>query len=187
MVQTLGIPLEAIFSTIGLSLPETFAKLAGQKSEPQSQEFTRLFKYHADKVMADLTVIYPPVAAVTRKLKQPPGQKLGIVSTKFRYRIERILARENLQDMFDVIVGGEDVSTHKPDPEGLKRAIGALQSTPDRTLYVGDSIVDAETAYRAQVPFVAVLSGVTERKAFENFPALCIIDDVSQLPKQLDL
>jgi phosphoglycolate phosphatase-like HAD superfamily hydrolase len=35
-------------------------------------------------------------------------------------------------------------------------------------LYVGDSVTDAEAARRAGLPFVAVLSGVTLRDAFDN-------------------
>ena len=175
---------EAICSTIGMSLAETFIRLSGQKNALRSQEFARHFKRYADEIMADLTVLYPTVASVARSLRQQ-GMKLGIVSTKFRYRIESILQRENVRDLFDVIVGGEDVASHKPDPEGLKRAMTDLGCSPGQVLYVGDSVVDAETAKRAQIFFIAVLSGVTDQKAFEGYPLLAVIDNLSQLPEKL--
>jgi phosphoglycolate phosphatase len=107
---------------------------------------------------------------------------LGIVSTKFRYRIETILEREGLLAPFEVIVGGEDVAAHKPDPTGLLAAIERVGGSTSDSLYVGDSVTDAETAKRAAIPFVAVLSGVTPKDAFEYHPVLQFLEDVSGLP-----
>jgi phosphoglycolate phosphatase len=50
---------------------------------------------------------------------------------------------------------------------------------------VGDSVVDAETAQRAGVPFVAVLSGVTPKTAFRDYTPLAIIDNLYSLPTLL--
>ena len=108
--------------------------------------------------------------------------KLGIVSTKYRFRIEDILGRFELADRFDMIVGGEDVAAHKPDPQGLVLALDALAVGPEEAVYVGDHVVDAEAAMRASVPFVAVLSGESERGDFRRFPNVGILGTVSQLP-----
>ena len=108
------------------------------------------------------------------------------MSTKFRFRIETTLRREDLLDSFETIIGGEDVSNHKPDPEGLLKAIRKLESAPENSLYVGDSVIDAEAAKRAGVPFVAVLSGVTPRQDFEPYPVYKIIDSLSELPCLID-
>jgi phosphoglycolate phosphatase len=183
-LHDLGLPQassEAICHTIGLPLVDVFTKLVGQEYAAQSQEFVRLFKKYADEVMADLTVLYPTVDPTMRLLRQQ-GMKLGIVSTKFRYRIDSVLRRDHVRDWFDVIVGGEDVASHKPDPEGLCRAITSLQCSRAQALYVGDSVVDAETARRADVAFIAVLSGVTSRNEFKNYPVAGIVENLSELP-----
>ena len=188
-LHDLGFPpasSEVICRTIGLPLVDVFTKLVGQEYVAQSQEFALIFKSYADEVMADLTVLYPTVDSTMRLLRQQ-GMKLGIVSTKFRYRIESILQRDNVRDWFDVIVGGEDVTSHKPNPEGLLQAITSLQCPLAQTLYIGDSVVDAETAKRADVSFVAVLSGVTSRNEFENYPVIEIVENLSQLPGRLVL
>ena len=44
------------------------------------------------------------------------------------------------------IVGFEDVTHHKPHPEGLERLIARMGATPTRTLVVGDSWSDVEVA-----------------------------------------
>ena len=130
--------------------------------------------------MNDLTVLFDTVPGVLRRLKGQ-GRRLGIVSTKYRYRIEEFLRRENLWELFDVVVGGEDVAGHKPDPEGLHLAAGLLNSRFPEILYVGDSLVDAEAAERAGVAFVGVLSGATAREEFEPFPSAALLDTLQEL------
>lgn len=181
----LGLPAvsaEAAKRTIGLSLTDTFLELAGPQRDAQSDKFARLFIKRADQVMSGLTVLFESVPETIRKLGAQ-GFSLGIVSTKFRYRIESVLRREGLLDAFAVIIGGEDVAKHKPDPTGLLTAVERLGGMPESTLYVGDSVTDAQTAERAGVPFVAVLSGVTPREAFRDYAACEIVEGLSDLLK----
>ena len=107
---------------------------------------------------------------------------LGIVSTKFRRRIAEILQRESLVESFEVVVGGEDVVDHKPNPEGLLFAIQQLGCSRSKVLYVGDSTTDAETARRACVPFAAVLSGVTTAEEFGDYRPETIMHNLGELP-----
>ena len=182
-LANLGLPLAsntAIQRTIGLSLVDTLQELAGPEQAVRSDEFVRLFKIRADEVMAELTFVYDTVQPTITRLQQA-GLSLGIVSTKFRRRIEQILKREQLLAGFEVIIGGEDVLNHKPNPEGLQKAVERLAVSNAQALYVGDSITDAETARRAQIPFVAVLSGVTPKEAFADYPVYGIVPDLTQL------
>ena len=176
---------ERIKQTIGLSLKATFENLTGQERSENTDEFVSRYVERADQVMADLTVMYDCVPDTTAQLIET-GFKLGIVSTKFRYRIEDILEREGLSDRFGVIVGGEDVTEHKPHPEGLLTAVSRLRMKTRNVYYVGDSMVDAFTAERASIPFVAVLTGTTGENEFNELPNIAVIDDVSALPSLFD-
>jgi len=69
----------------------------------------RLFIQRADAVMLDYIVLFDSVRPAVKQLIAN-GLALGIVSTKYRRRIEAFLKREKLTDVFNVIVGGEDVS-----------------------------------------------------------------------------
>ena len=192
-LEALGLPVaapEEIRQTIGLTLEGAFAYIVG-KSLPSdrfsaaSKAFDRLFIAQADAIMADHTVILPHVAEAIYALRRR-GFALGVVSSKFRYRIEHVLEREDLRADFDVIVGREDVIASKPDPEGLLTAMSALGGVPANTCYVGDSATDAKAAQRAQVPFVAVLSGVTTRAAFSAHAVHTIIASVAGLPDAIE-
>lgn len=171
-----------IRKTIGLSLSDTFSALTGRSD--LNQEFTRHFILRADEVMAGMTAIMESVPETLAALKEREF-RLGIVSTKFRRRIETILTREDLREPFDVIVGGEDVTRHKPDPEGVNLAMQRLGSTPLNSIYIGDSLVDLETARRAGLPFIALLTGPTTREEFPGYDVYRILERISDLPTSL--
>lgn len=172
---------QAVRETIGLSLAATYERLTGITDGTRFDEFRSLFVERADQVMLPSIVLFDSVRPVVESLIDA-DMHLGIVSTKFRHRIEELLRREGLEDVFGVIVGGEDVTCPKPDPAGLQTAMTLLGSAPQHVLYVGDNTIDAETASRAGVSFVAVLSGVTSKEAFASFRPLAVIDDLTLLP-----
>ena len=175
---------EHIHATIGLSLPHTLHSLTGITDPALATEFTRRFVAHADQVMHGLTLLYPWVAETVQALRAT-GRRLGIVSSKYRYRIERILAESGLASQFEVIIGGEDVSQHKPDPAGLLLSLQRFNLPDADVLYVGDHAVDAEAASRAGVPFMAVLTGTSDVPSFAPYPVHSFLADVSHLPSQL--
>jgi phosphoglycolate phosphatase len=75
-----------------------------------------------------------------------------------------------------------DVSKPKPNPEGLLKICRKLRDPPAKSLYVGDTLTDAETARRAGIPFIAVLSGVTPQENFSEYHVYKIITNLNQLP-----
>ena len=177
----LGLPLadDAIIrQTIGLSLPDALVMLGGKEYTRHTEEFTRLFMRRADEVMADNTQLFDTVPETIAALRDF-GIRLGIFSLKYRYRIETVLKREQRLDAFDVIIGAEDVSEHKPNPKGLFVVMEALNCDRQNCLYVGDSVTDAKTAQRAATDFIAVLSGVTPRAAFDDYDTYAVLEDVS--------
>jgi phosphoglycolate phosphatase len=180
--EKMGLPLApdaAVRQTIGLSLPDILTALAGDAYNKCVDEFTRLFFQRADETMVALAEFYAGVPQTMKALRRL-GIQLAIVSQKRRRYIQPILARENLLEAFEAIVGGGD-APYKPNPEGLLAAVAQTDSVPQNCLYVGDSVTDAKTAQRAAVPFIAVLSGVTPQTAFENYDVYAILEDVSEV------
>lgn len=173
---------QEIRKTIGLSLKETYFTLTSSKNEERAEQFATYFKEKADEVMVASTQIYEPVKPVFTALREQ-GCKIGIVTTKFHYRIDAILAKFDMTEMVDVIVGGEDVKTPKPDPEGLLYAIEQLQLGKTDILYVGDSVVDAKTAEAANVDFAGVLTGTTTEEDFMVYRNICITENLYGIQK----
>lgn len=175
---------EAACRTIGLSLAETFLALAEHHEPRRCDEFHQLFVRRAEQVMSELTVLYESVPGTIEVLREQ-GLRLGIVSTKYRRRINEILDREALLHGFQVVIGGEDVEQHKPHPQGLLEAIQKLECSLASVVYVGDSVIDAELAKRAGVPLIVVLSGTTPRNHFDNYEPMAVLENISELPRLL--
>ncbi len=183
----LGLPAaekEAIRRCVAYPLPEVLARLTGIEDPNYAAHFAQAFIRRADEVMAPLTTLFPGVIEALEELRAQ-GFKLGIVSTKYRYRIETILAHHGADKLVDVIVGGEDVREHKPAPEPLLRMLARLPLSPSEALYCGDHPVDAQAAAAAEVPFVAVLSGPSLLAEFENLPRIAVLRSVNELPSWL--
>lgn len=106
--------------------------------------------------MANATKIYPEVHASMQSLKRC-GLRMAIVSTKYRPIISTVLERNDLCWMFDVIVGGDDVSRPKPDPQGIEMALAIMKIRQALCIYVGDADVDAEAAAKAGVRFIRIV------------------------------
>jgi phosphoglycolate phosphatase len=172
---------QAVRRLIGYDLHYTFNVLAGERANGMGDDFLRHFQEYSELVMVDGTVMLEHATAALGDLSS--RSKLGILSSKGRIHIEAILRRERLLDCFHTIVGGRDVTNLKPHPEGLDKVLDALGATPEVSVYVGDSVVDAETAQRAGVDFVAVLSGVTAAREFEDFHTVAIIENVARLSR----
>ena len=173
---------EAIRRTVGLSLRDTYRALTGDENPQAADSFAAFFREKADQVMAESAVLYPSVPPLLKALRSQ-GLRMGVVTTKFRYRILQILGKYGLTDSVDCIIGAEDVKEEKPDPEGLLLAIERLGVRKEETLYVGDSAVDAAAAERAGVDFAGVLTGTTPEEALRGRTCVWIGKEVGEIGK----
>ena len=175
-----GISDEQIKRTIGKTLVDSFAILSGITDTDTLEIYRKEYVKEADKYMTANTRLFPETAEVLTRLKAQ-GAKIGIISTKYRYRIMELLGHALPQGTIDLIVGGEDVQTPKPSPEGVFIALEKLHTEKASTLYIGDSIVDAETAQAAGTDFAGVLHGTTTREELAAYPHTDIMNDLTAL------
>lgn len=176
-----GISDEAIKRTIGKTLEYSFSILSGITTPETLAEYKKEYVKEADTYMTVNTFFFPETVTVLKTLKSQ-GAQIGIISTKFRFRIREMVDQHFPKDFFDIIIGGEDVKQAKPDPQGIKKALRRLHRRKSETLYIGDSTVDAETAQAAKVDFVGVLNGMTTREELMVYPHRQILDNLSLLP-----
>lgn len=176
-----GISDEAIKRTIGKTLEDSFSILSGITTPETLAEYKKEYVKEADTYMTVNTFFFPETVTVLKTLKSQ-GAQIGIISTKFRFRIREMVDQHFPKVFFDIIIGGEDVKQAKPDPQGIKKALRRLHRRKSETLYIGDSTVDAETAQAAKVDFVGVLNGMTTREELMVYPHRQILDNLSLLP-----
>ncbi len=166
--------------TIGKTLEDSFSLLTGVTDAVRLAGFKEEYRKEADTHMTVNTVLFLETKSVLVALKDS-GARIGIISTKYRYRIKELLDQHFPANFMNIIVGGEDVKTAKPSPEGLLFALKQLHATKAETLYIGDSTVDAETAQAAGVAFAGVTHGVTTAKELGKYPHWKIMDSLEEL------
>ena len=97
-------------------------------------------------------IMEPGLIDLLRRLKP----RLGIgMATNRSTTIQGVLDCFGLAPYFDIVVSSLDVKHPKPDPESLFKILAFFGITPLEAFYVGDSLVDYETARAAGVPFIA--------------------------------
>lgn len=171
---------EEIKRTIGKTLEDSFSTLTGVTDAAQLAAFREEYRREADTHMTINTVLFLETKSVLTALKDA-DLRIGIISTKYRYRIKELLDRHFPTHFMDIIVGGEDVKAAKPSPEGLLYAIRQLHVTKAETLYIGDSAIDAETARAAGVDFAGVTHGVTTAEELSKYPHRRIMTTLEEL------
>ena len=84
--------------------------LAGEEWKLRQEEFFEHYVGKADEVMLASTSFLPGAVTVLRTLRDA-GVRVGVVTTKYRYRVEQALERDGLRELVEVIVGFDDVPT----------------------------------------------------------------------------
>ena len=84
---------------------------------------------------------------------------MGVASNKPARFTVPILERLSLRETLGCVMGPDLVGSHKPDPEMIHRCLSQMGVGRDEAIYVGDMLLDVESAARAGVPVVLVPGG----------------------------
>lgn len=183
-------PLDAdtIRSFIGNGIPKLVERVIRASDLDNSPEnFERLrqnFVAHYAAAPAEYSLAYPGLIDVLNSL-QDQGYAMGVCTNKQESLTVAILDQMDLAKYFKVVVGGDSLPVHKPDPKPLHHTYEALNATS--RLYVGDSEVDAATAQNAGVAFALYTQGyrkspvseIPHHFTFSHFDALPKIVETS--------
>ena len=77
------------------------------------------------------------------------------VATNRSNTIGYVLESNGLKEFFDIVVSSLDVAYPKPHPESIQKILAFFELRPDQAVYIGDSLIDHETARAAGVYFVS--------------------------------
>lgn len=122
------------------------------------------------------------------------GFRLGLLTRSSESFAREALRRTGLDRYFSYLRSRSTPGPAKPSPEALLLLLHEMGVPVDRALFVGDHLIDAETATRARVRFYAVLpdpseaagAGMTEDR-FLAAGASAIAHDLAELRQQLDV
>ncbi len=94
--------------------------------------------------------------------------KIAVLSNKPDLFVKTLVAKHLGNINFSYIQGGLESVPLKPDPTSVNNIILKLKVSKDETLFIGDSVVDVETAKRAHVSCAAVTWGFQSKESLIN-------------------
>jgi phosphoglycolate phosphatase len=138
--------------------------------------FPIFIDYYLDHICVG-TRPYDGVEAALDAL-EAQGMRVALCTNKPEALTFALLSALGWEDRFDAVIGGDSLPVRKPDPAPLLEAVA--RAGGGRAAFVGDSIIDAETARAAGLPFVAVSFGFSDGPV-EALGADAVIDDYAGL------
>ncbi|NLL72061.1 MAG: HAD family hydrolase [Clostridiales bacterium] len=148
-------------------------------SQEELENCLATFKDHYNKNMQNKTRPYDGIMELLLDLNRFDF-KLAIVSNKFDAAVKE-LAKDYFGTIFDVAVGESPTVKRKPAPDSILAAIKELGSDINKTIFVGDSEVDVQTAKNAGLPFIGVTWGFRTRELLRKEGADYLIDTPKEL------
>lgn len=91
------------------------------------------------------------------------GCSLGVVTSKVRFEYEENFGPFGLCHLLPVAVCCDECEAPKPSPAPMLRYMELTGATPAETLFVGDTVFDAECAHGAGVDFALAVWGAQDK------------------------
>ena len=94
---------------------------------------------------------------------------MGVCTNKQEHLSIDLLKKIKIYDFFDYTAGGNTFEFNKPDPRHLTNAIEIMGGDVKKSLMIGDSETDSNAAKAANIPFILIEDGYTEKKTNEIY------------------
>jgi phosphoglycolate phosphatase len=153
------LPLSSVRGFVGggaRQLIERCLNALGKPAADLEPVFDRFMLVYRARVV-ETTLLYPGMREALREISR--HAKLAVLTNK-PGAISRIIVKElGLESHFIGVIGGDDLKSRKPEPEGLLSLCARASVRPDEAALVGDSAVDILTARNAGTLAIGALWG----------------------------
>jgi phosphoglycolate phosphatase len=92
---------------------------------------------------------------------------MGVCTNKQEHLSIDLLKKIKIYNFFDYVAGGNTFDYSKPDPKHLTSTIEIIGGDVKKSLMIGDSETDSSSAVAANIPFILIENGYTEKKVTE--------------------
>lgn len=173
-------PIEAYPQMVGNGINNLIRRalpIQAQTEENVQKVRTHFVPYY-NAHQCDYTRPYDGIPQLLATLKAE-GHHLAVASNKYHAATERLISHF-FPDCFEVVLGEREGIERKPNPQIVYDILERVATTAE-VLYIGDSLVDRDTAQRANVPFVACSWGFVPRKQL----VLAGIEHIADTPEEI--
>ncbi len=137
------------------------------------------FKAHYKGNSTNKTKPYDGINEVLNELRNS-GVRLALVSNKADFAVQEIIEKY-FPHIFHFATGEKEGVRRKPYPDSVFVAMEYLGADKNKTVYIGDSEVDIETARNCGIPCIAVTWGFRDKSVLVGLNPEYIIDETKQI------
>ncbi len=172
---------DACTATIGLPLTESFRVLFPSLTETQSQECAEAYReiFEENKKLF-APKVFPNVSETLRELRRR-GFVLSVASSRSNHSLMDFVKTFGFDKEISLVLGADDVTKAKPDPEPVLLTLRKLGFNASRTLVVGDMPFDIMMGRGAGTKTCGVTYGNSSREELLGCGADYVIDDFAAL------
>jgi phosphoglycolate phosphatase len=171
---------QLVSSYVGNGAPILMRRALGpEASEADVARGLEFFLTYYRAHMLDNTRLYPGVKEALDRLREA-GVKMAVLTNKPVRFSRSIVEGLGLKQHFFQIYGGNSFEQKKPDPIGIETLLRESGIERERTIMVGDSGVDVQTARNAKVQACGVSWGL-QPESFVEYPPDFVVDDMGEL------
>jgi len=171
---------ERVYSYVGNGAAVLIRRALGdQASEADVEEALEFFLEYYREHDLDHTTLYPGVPESLERLAAA-GKRMAVLSNKPVRMSRRILEGLGVAQHFFRIYGGNSFEFKKPHPVGIELLMEQAEVGRERTLMIGDSAVDVETARNARIACCGVAYGF-QPESLEAAPPDVKVDRMEQM------
>ena len=172
---------EECAATIGLTLEKSFQSLYPDMDSEMADRCVAAYRDIFLESVEELTPqLFPGVADTLARL-DAMGIKMSVASSRQSQSLLLFLENMGILHYFPYVLGSDNVTKHKPDPEPVLKTLRELDYNPSDTIVVGDMPVDVAMAHGADVRAIAVTFGNATREELVESNADYIIDDFTKI------
>lgn len=166
-------------------------KLGFERAGPQygqtdiDQQFPILLQAYGDAIDVH-TRLYPGAVEAIERLRQA-GTAVGVCTNKPEGLAETLLTRLGVRDLFGSMIGADTLPVRKPDPAPYVASVHQAGGDVARSILIGDTVTDRDTARAAGVPCALVTFGPDGRAVADLAPEALLdhYDALDQVVTQL--
>ena len=156
-----------------------FSRLGLTDSEAQvDQQFPLLLQHYAENIDTH-TFLYDGVTAAVQRLLDN-DYRVGICTNKPEGLAEVLMAKLGIRDMFGSLIGADTLPVRKPDAAPYLAAVARCGGNVAKSVLIGDTFTDRDTAKAAGVASVLVSFGPTGRDV-EKLAPEAVLDHYDDL------
>lgn len=109
--------------------------------------------------------------------------KMAILTNNKSQYAEEVLEKFNLSKFFNTIIGFNEVSEVKPNPEGILKILTKWRVKASDVIFIGDMTTDVDAGKAAKVKMICVASGLAQKNSLSQHQPDILVDNTEELIK----